>query len=243
MESTSTLSDRLEAVRARIRSACERAGRAGDTVELVAVSKNHPPSAVDEAARCGQRIFGENRVQEAAMKMEQCSGALEWHLVGHLQSNKARLAVELFSMIHSVDSAALLQTLNRHAGEAGRKIRVLIEVNIAGEASKFGVAPAALPALLELAQELPRVEVAGLMGMPPFYEDAALARPDFARLRELRDRMRSGTGWSLDVLSMGMSHDLESAILEGSTLVRVGTDIFGPRPKGAWKPVNGDFEP
>ena len=242
MEPTSTLSERLEAVRARIRAACARAGRADDSVELVAISKNHPPAAVEEAARCGQRLFGENRVQEAAMKMEQCSGSLEWHLVGHLQSNKARVAVELFSMIHSVDSAALLLALNRHAEEAGRKIRVLIEVNIAGEASKFGVTPAALPALLEGAQALHRVEIAGLMGMPPFYEDASLARPDFARLRELRDRMRAETGWSLDELSMGMSHDLEPAILEGSTLVRVGTDIFGPRPKGAWKPATEEFE-
>ena len=241
MNSSSTLSERLDAVRDRMRAACDRAGRPADSVALVAVSKNHPPEAVDEAARHGQRIFGENRVQEAALKMERCSGRLEWHLVGHLQSNKAKIAVELFSLIHSVDSTALLAALDRHAGDAGRRVRVLIEVNIAGEASKFGVRPENLAALLGSAQPFQRVEIAGLMGMPPFYEDAADARPDFARLRELRDRMRTETGYSLDVLSMGMSHDLESAILEGSTLVRVGTDIFGARPQGAWKPSQETF--
>ncbi len=224
-----TMEERIAHVQARIATACARAGRPAGSVRLVAVSKTHPPERVEEAVRCGLRLFGENKVQEAAAKIPLCSSSLEWHLVGHLQSNKARIAVQLFSMIHSIDSADLLQRVNRICDEEGRRMPVCLEVNVAGEGSKFGLAPEAVAGVLAAAQGCARIEVVGLMAIPPAVEDPERARGFFRTLRELRDRLRGETGYELPELSMGMSHDFEIAIEEGATLVRVGTDIFGER--------------
>lgn len=224
-----SMEERIARVHARMAAACARAGRVADSVRLVAVSKTHPPERVEEAARCGLRLFGENKVQEAAAKIPHCSSSLEWHLVGHLQSNKARTAVQLFSMIHSIDSADLLQRLNRICDEEGRRMPVCLEVNVAGEGSKYGLAPDAVAGVLAAAQACSRIEVVGLMAIPPAVEDPERARGFFRTLREIRDRLRADTGYELPELSMGMSHDFEIAIEEGATMVRVGTDIFGAR--------------
>lgn len=221
--------ERLERVQAQIAAASERAGRDPSGVTLVAVSKTHPPEAVREAAEAGLRVFGESRVQEAQAKIPQCPGHLSWHLVGHLQRNKAGLAASLFDLVHSVDSLRLLEALDRAAAEAGKTLPVLIEVNVSGERSKFGVAPEEVPALLQAANSLARVEVRGLMTMPPFTEDPEGARPFFRELRERRDAWCTELGIPLNELSMGMTHDLEIAVEEGATLVRVGTALFGER--------------
>lgn len=209
--------------------ACRRAGRDPNTVRLVAVSKTHGPERIREAVEAGQLVFGESRVQEARAKIPECPAQARWHFVGHLQRNKAAAAVELFDLIHSVDSIRLLETLDRCAAEAGKIMPVFLEVNVAGERSKFGLAPAEVPAVLARAQELHHVEVRGLMTLPPFAEDPEKVRPWFAQLRELRDRWREETGFALEELSMGMSHDFEVAIEEGATWIRVGTALFGER--------------
>lgn len=227
----SGLAERLQAVRERMESACARAGRDPGGARLVAVSKTHGPDRVREAVECGLTVFGESKVQEAQAKIPQCPGRLSWHLVGHLQRNKAAVAAQLFDYIHSVDSARLLEAVDRASAEAGKVMPVLLEVNVSGESSKFGLAPADVPALLARANELDNVEVRGLMTMPPFTEDPAEARPWFRRLRELRDAWRGETGFALDELSMGMTHDLEIAIEDGATWVRVGTALFGERER------------
>ena len=228
-----SIAENLAAIQARIVSACTQAGRAPESVRLLAVSKTHGPEAVRAAADCGQLLFAENRVQEAAAKIPECPGALQWHLVGHLQSNKAALAARLFDWVHSVDSIKLLEALDRHAAEAGRRLDVLVQVNVSGERSKSGLAPEALPAVLARGNELPNVQVRGLMTIPPLTEDPEKARPHFRALRELRDRWAAELGMDLDELSMGMTHDLEIAIGEGATIVRVGTAIFGERARPA----------
>jgi len=222
----STFSERLEVVEKRIAVACTKAGRPRESVRLLAVSKTKPPEAVREAAGCGLRLFGENKVQEAQSKIPLCPSGLEWHLIGHLQTNKARLAANLFQMIHSVDSVKLLQALDAHAGVA---LPVLLQVNVSGEASKSGMKPEEAAAVIEAANQMSKVEVHGLMTIPPFTPDPEKARIYFAALRELRDRLQVETGTPLPELSMGMSHDLEIAIEEGSTWVRIGTDLFGER--------------
>jgi pyridoxal phosphate enzyme (YggS family) len=227
------IAENLESVHARIAAACARAGRAPDAVRLLAVSKTYGPDAVRAAAAAGQRWFGENRVQEAAAKIPECPGNLAWHLIGHLQSNKAALAARLFDWVHSVDSAKLLETLDRHAAEAGRTLRALVQVNVSGERSKSGLAPAAVPAVLALAPRLRNVQIAGLMTIPPLAADPETARPFFRKLRELRGEWAAATGLDLAELSMGMTHDLEVAIEEGATVVRVGTGIFGARSRPA----------
>ena len=224
---------KLEAVRGRIAAACARAGRAPETVRLLAVSKTHGPDAVRAAAAAGQRLFAENRVQEAAAKIPECPGRLEWHLIGHLQGNKAAAAARLFDWVHSVDSAKLLETLDRHAGEAGRTLPVLVQVNVSGERSKSGLAPAAVPEVLALANRLRNVPVRGVAVVPPLAEDPEKSRPSFRKLRELRDGWVTELDAELPELSMGMTHDLEVAIGEGATFVRVGTGIFGAREKPA----------
>ncbi len=229
MDEALTIAQRVERVRARMAAASARAGREPDSVRLVTVSKTQPPERVAEAAAAGLSLFGENKVQEAAAKIPLCPGHLDWHLVGHLQGNKARAAVQLFSMIHSVDSVDLLERLDRICGEESRRIRVCLEVNIAGEASKFGLVPADVPLLLRRAPSLARVDVIGLMTMPPYCEEPERVRHYFRALRELRDRCRAETGFDLPELSMGMSSDFEVAIEEGATMVRVGTDLFGAR--------------
>ncbi len=218
--------ERLEAVENRIMAACEKAGRTRDSVRLLAVSKTKPPEAVREAAGCGLRLFGENKVQEAQAKIPMCPSGLEWHLIGHLQSNKAKIAAKLFQMVHSVDSLKLLQALDAHAGTT---LPVLLQVNVSGEASKSGMKPDEVAGVIDAANQMQKVEVHGLMTIPPFTADPEKARSHFVALRELRDRLQEETGTPLPELSMGMSHDLEIAIEEGSTWVRIGTDLFGSR--------------
>ena len=221
-----SFADRLQAVEQRITAACDKAGRPRNEVRLLAVSKTKPPEAVAEAAACGQRFFGENRVQEAQAKIPLCPDGLEWHLIGHLQTNKAKIAASLFQMIHSVDSLRLLQALETHADTT---LPILLQVNVSGEAAKFGMKPDEAARIIEAANRMQRCEVHGLMTIPPFSPDPEKSRVHFAALRELRDLLQEQTGTPLPELSMGMSHDLEIAIEEGSAWVRVGTDLFGGR--------------
>lgn len=227
------IAERVAAVRERIARAAARAGRPEADVLLVAVSKTHPPDAVRAAFEAGVRDFGENRVQEAELKIAATAdlraGGLRWHLVGHLQGNKARKAAPLFDRIHSVDSADLLRRLDRIAAETGRPVSALLQADLAGEATKFGLPEDALLAALEVARDLASVRVEGLMILPPWSEDPEASRSYFRRLRELRDVAASRGLLAGAELSMGMSHDLEVAIEEGATLVRVGTAIFGER--------------
>ena len=225
------LADNLEKVQQRIRAACERAGRDPDSVTLLAVTKSHPPETVAAAAKLGLIFFGENKVQEAKAKIPLCPGNLRWHFIGHLQSNKCRDAVELFKMIQSVDSLPLAQEINKRAEQAARTMPVLMEVNVAGEASKFGYRPEQLLAELKELNALPRIEIHGLMTVPPWSAEAEKSRPHFRRLRELKERAETVLGAPLPHLSMGMSGDFEIAIEEGATMVRIGTELFGPRPK------------
>ena len=233
-----TIQQRYERVCERLSAACVKAVRDPQTVRLLAVSKTHGPDEVEEVAACGQTVFGENRIQEARQKIPLCSSRLEWHLVGHLQTNKVKEAVRCFRMIHSVDSLRLLEAIDQAGGLAGGAMPVCLEVNVAGEASKFGLAPDAVPSVLEAANRLHRIAVVGLMTIPPITEDPEQVRPCFRRLRDLRDECRAKTGFELPELSMGMSHDFEVAIEEGATWVRVGTDLFGPRR--AVRPVSPD---
>lgn len=229
------MSDRLNRIEERIAAACARGGRNRDDVTLVAVSKTRPPEVVAEAASLGLRIFGENKVQEARAKIPESPGHISWHLIGHLQSNKAKLAAQLFDCIHSVDSEKLASVLNAAADEAGRTVRVLLEINVSGEASKFGLEPEQALSVLEAANACPRLIVDGLMTMAPFVPDPEKARPYFRQLRELRDRLARDTGSPLEQLSMGMSGDFEVAIEEGATMVRIGTLLFGERKAGGPK--------
>jgi PLP dependent protein len=227
------IADRVAAVRERLSRAATRAGRAPEEITLVAVSKTHPPGRIREAFAAGLRDFGENRVQEAEPKIAalpdlRAQGA-RFHLVGHLQSNKARKAALLFDRIHSLDEMRLLARLEHVAAEAGVRVRALAQVDLAGEESKFGADETHLFPLLEQARGLKSLEVTGLMVLPPLEEDPERVRPYFRRLRQLRDEaLRRGLLLGSE-LSMGMSHDFEVAIEEGATLVRVGTAIFGER--------------
>ncbi len=226
----SDLIENIAEVEARIQSACALCGRARDEVTLVAVSKKHPAERLREAYDAGLRIFGENRVQEAMAKMPELPASIEWHLIGHLQTNKVKPVIHCeFGLIHSVDSERLLVALEKEAGEQGRIQAVLLQVNVSGEASKFGLEADALLPLLEKATQCHHLDIQGLMTMPPFTEDPEKAAPHFARLRGLRDRAAAASGFPLPFLSMGMSHDLQVAIREGATHVRVGTDLFGAR--------------
>lgn len=223
------LGERLDAVRARIADACARSRTRGETVTLVAVSKTHPASAVLRAVEHGQRVFGENRVQEALAKQDEITLDVEWHLIGRLQSNKVRQVVGRFALIHGVDRPSLGREIAGRAASAGVVQPVLVQVNVADEPTKGGVAvEESLPLLAELAGK-PALEVRGLMAIPPPVERPEDNRRWFARLRKLRDRGRSETGLPLPELSMGMSGDFEVAIEEGATLVRVGQAIFGQR--------------
>lgn len=220
----------LQSIRGRIAAACDTARRDPASVALMAVSKNHPPERIAEAARAGLTLFGENRIQEARAKIPLCPGHLEWHFIGHLQSNKARDAVSLFRVVQGVDSVVLAAELQKQAEKQARQVPVVLEVNVAGEASKFGWNPERLLSDLAVVNGFKRLEIQGLMTIAPYCEDPERARPFFRRLRELRDRCADLLGAPLPVLSMGMSGDLEVAIGEGSTLVRVGTALFGERP-------------
>ena len=227
-----SIADRLTEVRARIDRAARSAGRDPASVTLVAVSKTFPVAAVRQAYEAGQRDFGENRVQEALQKIRATPDLdIRWHLLGHLQTNKARKAAPAFAMIQSVDSVELLQKLDAAAAEAGHTPDLLIQVDLAGEATKFGVPPADVPRLLEAAAVCGAARVVGLMTLPPLPEISEDARPWFRQLRDLRDGwLASGVPAAmLRQLSMGMSGDFEVAVAEGATLVRVGTAIFGER--------------
>ena len=223
------LAANFNSVQDRIRAACARAGRDPRSVLLLAVSKGQPPENVTGLAGLGQALFGENRVQEAKAKIEQCPGRLRWHLIGHLQTNKAREAVRLFEMIQSVDSLRLADELNRCADKAARTLPVLLEVNVAGEASKFGYKPETLLAELGQINALPRLEIHGLMTLAPWTPEPEKVRPVFRRLRELKSQCEDLLGAPLPHLSMGMTGDFEAAIEEGATLVRIGTALFGER--------------
>ena len=236
---TEALAARLAALRARIDAAARRAGRDPAAVHLLGASKRQPAARLAAAARAGLRDFGENYVQEAAAKIPtleeilggEAAARLRWHGIGHLQRNKAREAVACFTRIHSVDSARLAAELDRHAAAAGRVLPVLLQVNLSAEPQKSGVDPGALPALLAALGERAHLQAVGLMTMPAPDEDPEAARTVFARLRTLRDELREAPGGAaLCELSMGMSHDFEVAVEEGATWVRIGTDLFGPRP-------------
>jgi pyridoxal phosphate enzyme (YggS family) len=221
-----TIADNIAAVRQRIEAAAARAGRNAADVRLVAVSKTHPPEMVREAVEAGLVVFGESRIQEAKAKIPELPGKLEWHFIGHLQTNKAREAVELFRMVQSVDSVRLARELDRCADVAGRTLAVLLECNVSGESTKFGFKPDELLAAMPELNSLRRLEIQGLMTMAPFYEDAEQTKPVFRALRELRGRLQQAHGIPLPELSMGMTHDFEAAVAEGATLVRIGTAIF-----------------
>ena len=228
----SEIAARLSEVRAGIGLAAARSGRRPDEITLVAVSKTVPAHLVAAAVAAGQRVFGENRVQEALGKAKVCGPGIEWHLIGHLQGNKAKAAVRLFAVVESLDSSDLAVELDRRSGEEGRRLRVLVQVKLAAEATKSGVTSREAPSLIETMMRLPNLELSGLMTIPPPPGKPGDSRPWFARLREMRDRWDGeccprGT---LRELSMGMSTDYEEAIEEGATIVRVGSVIFGARP-------------
>ena len=223
------ISANLSAIQNRIDSACARAGRDPASVLLLAVSKGHPPEAIRAAADAGLTVFGESKVQEARAKIPLCPGKLRWQMIGHLQSNKCRDAVHFFEMIQSVDSLALAAEINKFASNAAKTMPILLEVNVAGEASKFGYGPDRLLAELEEMNRLPKIEIHGLMTIAPWTNDPAKVRPFFQRLRELKSECEQRLGAPLPQLSMGMSGDFEVAIEEGSTLVRIGSALFGAR--------------
>lgn len=236
------IADILAEVHGEIAEACRRAGRSAQEVEIVGVTKTYGPEVVAEAWEAGLQIFGENRVQEALWKIPQCVGGAQWHLIGHLQRNKARAALEYFAVIHSVDSLRLLEQLEQVAETCGRRVEILLEVNVAGESSKDGVKPEEAVALIERALECRNLTLTGLMTMAPFYPDAEQTRPVFAALREFRDQWEVEFGIGLPNLSMGMSNDFLVAVEEGATLVRLGRRLFGERPK--WKPTREErWEP
>lgn len=230
---SSEIRQNLAAVRERIAIAASRAGRVAAEIKLVAISKTRPADSIREAIAEGISAFGENKVQEAEQKITEIGReAAEWHLVGHLQKNKARRAVQLFDVIHSVDSPELAHRLERICIEEGReRLSVLVQVDLAGEATKSGVPETGLQMIAEVLKRSERLSFDGLMILPPYFDDPEMARPFFARLRAVRDRLASENAFSsgFGQLSMGMSHDLDVAIEEGSTIVRVGTAIFGER--------------
>jgi pyridoxal phosphate enzyme (YggS family) len=226
-----SITENLERVREQIAAAAAKVGRAAGEIELVAITKTHPADKVREAIEAGQTLFGESRVQEARAKIPELPSNLRWHFVGHLQKNKIRHALPLFEMIHSVDSLGLAQDINRIAEEQGMHPRVLLEVNVAGEGSKFGFSPEKLRDQMEELLALPRLSILGLMTIPPLAEETEASRKYFFQLRELRDRLQTEFHVDLAQLSMGMTEDFAVAVEEGATLVRVGTAIFGERTR------------
>src|SRR5215467_1776019 len=227
----SSIAENLGRVREQIASATAKSGRSADEVELVAISKTRPAEKVREAIEAGQTLFGESRVQEARAKIPELPSNIRWHFVGHLQKNKVRSALPLFEMIHSVDSLALAQDINRIAEEEGLYPRVLLEVNVAGEGSKFGFVPDHLCQRMGALLALPRLSIEGLMCIPPLAVESEESRKFFVQVRELRDSLEKKFSLKLPQLSMGMTQDFPAGIEEGATLVRVGTAIFGERKK------------
>ena len=229
--------ERLEAIRSRMAAAARRTGRAPESVRLVAVSKTVEVARVREALEAGQTIFGENRVQEARAKVSELGPGADWHLVGHLQRNKAKDATRLFRMIHSVDSVELLRDLERHGAGREEPLEVLVQVDLAGEASKHGATARDLPEILAVASGMRHIKVVGLMILPPYHPDPERSRPAFRALAELAGKMKPHgfENVSLRELSMGMSEDFEVAVEEGATLIRIGRALFGERPAPAQK--------
>jgi pyridoxal phosphate enzyme (YggS family) len=221
--------ERFTIVLARVGAAAYKAGRDASSIRLVLASKTQPSEAIRAAANAGARDFGENYVQEAIAKRAELSDLTEirWHLIGHLQTNKAKVAASGFALIHSVDSVRLAEALAR--AQPSPRVHALIEVNLGGEASKTGVAPDGVAAILDAARD--KLEIDGLMTIPPPASTAEAARPFFAQLRELRDRLATQSGYALSELSMGMTDDFEVAIEEGATIVRIGRAVFGERPQ------------
>jgi PLP dependent protein len=221
--------ERFTIVQARVGAAAYKAGRDAASIRLVLASKTQPSEAIRAAANAGARDFGENYVQEAIAKRAELSDLtdIRWHLIGHLQTNKVKVAVSGFALIHSVDSVRLAESLAR--AQPSPRVHALIEVNLGGEASKTGVAPDGVAAILDAARD--KLEIDGLMTIPPPTGSAEAARPYFAQLRELRDRLATQSGYALSELSMGMTDDFEVAIEEGATIVRIGRAVFGERPQ------------
>ncbi len=227
----SSVAENLERVREQVAEAAAKVGRAVDEIQLIAISKTHDAEKVRAAYGAGQTLFGESRVQEARAKIPLLPSSLRWHFVGHLQKNKIRHALPLFELFHSVDSLALAHEMNRIADEDGMHPRVLLEINVSGEGSKFGFKPETVRAEMESLLGLPRLSIEGLMTIPPLAENAEASREFFAQLREFRDALEKEFDLKLPQLSMGMTTDFRVATEEGATLVRVGTAIFGERSK------------
>ena len=226
-----SIAKNLERVREQITQAAAKAGRPVNEIELVAITKKHPAEKVREAVEAGHALFGESRIQEARTKIPELPSNLRWHFVGHLQKNKIRHALPLFELFHGVDSLALAQEMERIAAEEGEHPRVLLEVNVAGEGSKFGFKTETLRAEIGSLLALPRLSIEGLMCIPPLTEEAEASRKFFVRLRDLRNSIEKEFDVKFPHLSMGMTQDFWIAVEEGATLVRVGTAIFGERPK------------
>jgi pyridoxal phosphate enzyme (YggS family) len=227
-EIMATIRENLLKVRERMERAARRVGRDPEEIKLVAVSKTVEPARIREAIEAGASILGENYVQEAQKKIEEIGQSVSWHFIGHLQSNKSKYAVRLFDMIHSLDSIPLAEELNRRAEQANRKIRVLIEVNLSGEETKFGTDEEKILNLAKRVLQLDHLSLGGLMTMPPYFDSPEMSRPYYIKLREVKGRLAK-EGILMTDLSMGMSNDFEVAIEEGATYVRVGTAIFGAR--------------
>ena len=225
----SSIAENLGRVREQIASAAAKSGRSADDVELVAITKTHSADKVREAIEAGQTLLGESRVQEARAKIPELPSNIRWHFVGHLQKNKVRQALPLFEMIHGVDSLALAQDIDRVAEEEGTYLRILLEVNVAGEGSKFGFSADQLREQMEGLLALPRLSIEGLMCIPPLTNESEPSRKFFVQLRELRESLENEFDLQLPQLSMGMTNDYPIAVEEGATLVRVGTAIFGER--------------
>jgi hypothetical protein len=227
----SSVAENLELVREQVAQAAAKVGRAVDEIQLIAITKTHAVERVREAIEAGQTLFGESRVQEARVKIPELPSNLRWHFVGHLQKNKIRHVLPLFELIHSVDSFSLAQEINRIAEDEGMHPRVLLEVNVAGEGSKFGFPPDKLRQDMEALLALSRLSIEGLMTIPPLAKQAEASREYFADLRELRDRLETEFQMKLPHLSMGMTNDFPVAVEEGATLARIGTAIFGERSR------------
>lgn len=237
-----SIADRLEAILSQVHTSALRAGRQPSEIELVAVSKTHPPESVIEAIAAGQTLFGENRVQEAKAKIPLVPGRARWHCIGHLQRNKIRQALPLFEMFHGIDSLETAADIQRIATEESLRPTILLEVKLAEESQKFGFSPSQLREQMDALLALDRVNIVGLMCIPPPQPKAEESRPFFAQLRELRDRLQAECRVGLPVLSMGMSGDFAVAIEEGATLVRVGSAIFGDRSGKTWRPGGATSE-
>lgn len=224
-----SLAKNLNSIQQRIRTACERAGRNPESVTLLGVTKGQPPELINEAVQLGLTLFGENKVQEAKAKIPLCSSRVRWQMIGHLQTNKCRDAVELFEMIQGVDSLHLAQEINKRAEQAAKRMPILLEINLPGEASKFGYRTEQLLSDLPRINALTHVEIHGLMTIPPWTPEPEKLRPIFREACELKKRCEDILGAPLPHLSMGMSGDFEVGIEEGATIVRIGTALFGPR--------------